>query len=353
MNKWWPTKKSAHASPEADFVRASKDAQIDRVWKLTALPRAEFDLTYGALFNNLSKYLAHAPLDDAGFDIECHLQALLNEVIDALRVRQSRIIPKHLPTEDAARVSELMSFALAVVIVADNTARMVGGLVLKAGHTSWCALLDPIPKGAEIVASHDPHPAFGSLLIGVLVGEAGLRWLSQESIVLDEVLRYFSGAPDSELRALTGATMSAINTPQIDERPVAIPTLDATQQSKSESSGAKVAQGWLYVTWLRQQLDSKALSPNTASSFIHALDDASAFLVVPEAFEAYAEERGMPIKRVQNQVKRLGLHRIQPHGKDLFRGTVAGRKVQGMIFKDAGSFWSTSPIPSDLVEVRR
>ncbi|MCA8838169.1 MAG: DNA-binding domain-containing protein [Proteobacteria bacterium] len=352
MNKWWPTKKSAHSSPEAGVVRASKDAQIDRVWKLTALPRSEFDLTYGALFNNLSKYLAHAPFDDAVFDIERHLQALLNEVIDALRVRQSRIIPKHLPTEDAARVSELMSFALAVVIVADNTARRVGGLSLKSSHTSWCALLDPIPKGAEVVASDSPHPAFGGLLLGVLVGEAGLRWLSQESIVLDEVLRYFSAAPNSELRALTGATVSPVSRPQIEVPPVAIPMPDATQQS-GKSSKVKVAQGWLYVSWLRQQLDSKALSPNTASSFIHALEDASAFLVVPEAFEAYAKERGVPIKRVQNQVKRLGLHRIQPHGKDLFRGTVAGRKVQGMIFKDVGSFWSTSPNPSDLVEVRR
>jgi hypothetical protein len=116
---------------------------------------------------------------------------------------------------------------------------------------------------------------------------------------------------------------------------------------------AKVALGWHYVTWVREQLNSKSMAANTATSFIHALDDKSAFLVVPEAFEAYAEERGVPIKRVQNQVKRLGLHRIQSHGKDLYRATLAGRKVQGMIFKDVAQFWSHSPSPSEAVEVRR
>lgn len=349
MSKWWPTKQSDRASSDVGAVLGSKDAQIDRIWKLTALPRAEFDLTYGALFGNLFAYLAYAPSRDTKHDMERQTQALLNDVTDALRVRQSRIIPKHLPTEDAARVSELMSFALAVVIIADNTAQMVGGLSLKVSHTSWCALLDPIPKGAEIVACHDVHPAFGGLLLGVLVGEAGLRWLSQEPIVLDEVLRYFSVSQDSELRVLASGTSKLSPSSSTDGLPSAIRATESEQQLAT----AKVAQGWHYVAWLREQLDSKAISANTASSFIHALHDDSAFLVVPEAFEAYAETRGVPVKRVQNQVKRLGLHRIQPHGKDLYRGTVAGRKVQGMIFKDAASFWSHAPKPSDLVAVRR
>ena len=326
---------------------ADEASQVSRIWKLTALPRDEFDLTYGALFKNAWRYAAHLPNDDALPDLNALKSDILTKTIAVLRTRQSRILPKRLPTEDAARVSELVSFALAVVVLADRFAQALGGLQLKHGAQSWCALLEPIPKHSEITHQHTPHAAFGSLLIGVLVTPEGLRWLAQEPVVLDEMLRYFSNDASSEFRLLVdGQTQAPATVQAIEEteEPVAV---------ADKAAGVKVANGWRFVSWVREQLISNRLSANAPSSFIHALSDDTAYLVVPEAFEAYAEASGLPPRRVQNQVVRLGLHRIKPDGKNLYRGTLDGRKVRGMVFNEAGAFWAKSPPPSDAVKVRR
>ena len=264
-----------------------------------------------------------------------------------LRTRKSRILPKRLPTEDAARLSELVSFALAVVVVCDRFAQALGGLQLKQGTKNWCALLDDVPENSEIIQQQTTHPAFGSLLVGVLVTPEGLRWLAQEPIVIDEMLRYFSNEVGSEFRLLIDGEVQSDSHVQGSEdvEPAAAPT--------DKPASDKVAKGWRYVSWVREQLASNTLTANSPTSFIHALSDDTAYLVVPEAFEGYAEANGVPPRRVQNQVVRLGLHRIKPDGKNLYRGTLDGRKVQGMVIKDVAAFWAKSPSPSEAVKVRR
>jgi len=352
MSTWWRTKRSEQngihpsaAVSHADDIDAA--TLQSRIWKLTALPRDEFDLTYGALFNNAWHYAAHLPVDDALPDLKALKSDILSEITVVLRARQSRILPKRLPTEDAARLAELVSFALAVVVLTDRFAQSVGGLQLKHGATSWCALLEPIPKHSENVHRHTPHAAFGSLLIGVLVSPEGLRWLAQEPIILDEVLRYFANDPGSEFRLLVDGESQAPSA-DTDQAVQQVPT-----PGNDKSGDDKVANGWRYVSWVREQLAANTLSANGPESFIHALPDNAAYLVVPEAFEGFAEASGVPANRVKNQVVRLGLHRIKADGKNLYRGTLDGRKVQGMVFKDTSAFWAKPPSPSDAVKVRR
>ena len=80
--------------------------------------------------------------------------------VAALRVRQARVVPRFAAAEDAARLAEVMNFALATCVAAERFAGVAG----RAAAPGW----RPI----------------GVLLLGRLAGEAGLGWLGQEPAAL-------------------------------------------------------------------------------------------------------------------------------------------------------------------------
>ena len=66
MSTWWRTKRSEQNGIEPSAATVPTDpgdeaAQQSRMWKLTALPRDEFDLTYGALIKRAWRYVANLP----------------------------------------------------------------------------------------------------------------------------------------------------------------------------------------------------------------------------------------------------------------------------------------------------
>ena len=89
--------------------------------------------------------------------------------VAALRARQARVLPRFAAAEDAARLAEVMSFALAACVVAERFAAVAG----RATAPGWRPLTDDLPETTALGGAAPPRP-FGALLLARLAGEAGL-----------------------------------------------------------------------------------------------------------------------------------------------------------------------------------
>ena len=379
----------------ADAHDASGDHErwLATIWRNTALARGEFDVTYAAFLNRALAYLESTPSggwpSSEYHDVRKKTLTLVNT---ALRIRQAHIIPRGIPSEDASRLSEVITFVVAVAVVLEQVYKYVGVLKFENDGPRWCPLLETMPKDAEVVGKQTMDPSYALVLMPKLVTEEGLRWLSQEPEALNELLMYFtrdsrSGiAPvldmayrKAPLESIPESSPETPRTPlRASEAPSTLddaadptrtaesriePIIDLPQANASETplngSGAPVsavatpqqangqpshhkpAKGFVFLNWLRNQLDQGQIEANARDSAIHVLSDGTVFLLVPQAFERYAEEKEVSPKLVQNQLVRLKQHRIKKGGKDIFLGQLDGgrKKLPGLVLKDADVLW--------------
>ena len=99
----------AEAAGAADVFTAPERERIEALWRPTALPRAEFEATYGAMLGGFRHYAASA----RGEVWAALRRESLACAVAALRARQARVLPRFTAAEYAARLAEAMSFALA------------------------------------------------------------------------------------------------------------------------------------------------------------------------------------------------------------------------------------------------
>ena len=152
--------------PAAGVFTDVERERIDALWRLTALPRDEFEATYGEMLTGLWRCVARA----AGMEWIVLRDGALACALAALKVRQARIVPRFAPVEDAARLAEVMSFALAACVVSERFAGVLG----RAAAPRWSPLDGDVP--AEAVLSQGPVPrAFGALVLARFVGAARPR----------------------------------------------------------------------------------------------------------------------------------------------------------------------------------
>ena len=121
------------------------DTECERVtalWRLTALPRAEFDATYGDMLFRFWRYVA-AP---GGADWTTLKDEALICATAALRVRQARVLPRFGAAEEAARLHEVMSFALTAAVLAERLGQVAG----RSRAPDWCPLTEDVPASAVL-----------------------------------------------------------------------------------------------------------------------------------------------------------------------------------------------------------
>ena len=193
----------AEAPGAADVFTAPEREGIEALWRLTALPRAEFEATYGVMLGGFWRYAASA----RGEAWATLRRETLVCAVAALRARQARVLPRFAAAEDAARLAEVMSFALAACVVAERFAAVAG----RAAAPGWRPLTDDVPETTALAGEAPPRP-FGALLLARLAGEAGLGWLGQEPAALRALAAYFGDGP-SELRAIAGEAERRIGLP--------------------------------------------------------------------------------------------------------------------------------------------
>lgn len=366
-----------NASPLAD--RVFNDDERERlmaVWRLTALPRDEFEATYGDLFRCCWRVVAAGP----GVEWIVLRDRALAHVTAALKVRQAYVLPRFAAAEDAARLAEAMSFALAACVLAERFAGVLG----RAVAPGWSPLHGDVPAATAL--SDVPVPrSFGALLLTRLVGHAGHEWLAQEREALWAAAAYF-GEGRSELREIGRDAAARIGLPLAEAaaeptpaRPAGVP--DTAPEASAEPDGAQpptgmpsepapdaartpdptdgpptvggVGKGWLWINWVRAGVHDGSIAVNAERGWLHNVGGA-AFVVVPDGYEAFEAPDGASPKTVRNRVSNLGRQRRrkwQGRRVDEFRAKLAdGRRVPGMVFPGE-LIWDDRPPPSAEAEV--
>lgn len=352
-------RQGGQSDPLADAPKheqTPEDAEkLSGIWKLTALPRAEFDITYGQLIDRSVYYLSRAP--ENGWpetkygDVRA---AMFRLMFYALKVRKGRILPRGVPSEDAARLSELMSYLVAVIVCLEQVAS-VAGTVLVSGSLEkrWTPTIAPCPSGRKVIGRRPVPTSFALLLYTQLVPVEGQEWIGQEGAGLTALLRYFDSPKRSELYELISLAKSkafpdAQSTTAIDlDDPVEHDQAPSSEEKFSalnptESDGTPTDQpkpkGWQFFHWLQNQVSDSGESLNQDSSNVHVLPGGAVFLVSPDAFAGYAEETGVSAKNIQNSVLRLKMHRVIEGGRTHFAAKIPGRKsIRGFVFKDGAA----------------
>ena len=325
-----------------------------------ALPRAEFEATYGAMLGGFWRYAAGARGEAW---VAVRRESLVCAVA-ALRARQARVLPRFAAAEDAARLAEVMSFTLAACVVAERFAAVAG----RAMAPGWRPLTDDVPESAVVAAAPPPRP-FGALLLARLAGEAGLGWLGQEPPALRALAVYFGDGP-SELRAIAEEAERRIGLP-LDRGP-AVPAPDPPPAEESAADPPEAPQpqpatagpgpapgrapppaiggegaGWEWINWVRTGLRDGSVAVNTPGAWLHNIAG-EAYVVSPACFEAFAAGRDLAPATVCNRVVRLGRHRqrASPSGSaNVFRAVLAdGSRVKGMVFPGE-LVWDDDPPP--------
>ena len=152
----------AAAPGAADVFTAPERERVEALWRLTALPRAEFDATYGAMVGGFWRWAASA----RGEAWAALRRETLACAVAALRARQARVLPRFAAAEDAARLAEVMSFALAACVVAERFAAVAGPGRRPPG---WRPLTDDVARERHVggrsptapVRRPAPRPARG------------------------------------------------------------------------------------------------------------------------------------------------------------------------------------------------
>ena len=354
----------AEAPGAADVFTAPERERVEALWRLTALPRAEFDATYGAMLGGFWRYAASA----RGEAWAALRRESLACAVAALRARQARVLPRFAAAEDAARLAEVMSFALAACVVAERFAALAG----RATAPGWRPLTDDVPETAAPGGAPPPRP-FGALLLARLAGEAGLGWLGQEPAALRALAAYFGDGP-SELRAITEEAERRIGLPLDRGPPVSVPAASPAEEAASDGPAAPEPQatttepapkptpapertppptvggegaGWEWINWVRAGLRDGSVPINAAGAWLHNIAG-EAYVVSSACFEAFAAGRDLAPATVRNRVVRLGRHRqrASPSGSaNLFRAVLAdGSRVKGMVFPGE-LIWDDDPPP--------
>ena len=346
--------------------------------RLTALPPAEFDATYGALLRRAWRMIA-AP---RGPDWTAVRERTLACLVGALKVRRAHVLPRFAAAEDAYRLTEAMSFALAACVVAERFAPALG----RAARSGWCPLTGAVPADAELADVAVP-PSFGALLLPRLFGPAGREWLAEQPEALLEAAAYFGGGP-SRLRAIADDAAARIGLPVENPAPAVETSTDDARQAAPEAAGAASGTaggtttapddaagadpaggadpdraapdigtgrvGWRWFNWVRAGLRGGSVVPNAEGGWLHNIDGA-AYVVDPDCFEALAAAESMPPKSIRNRVLKLGRHRTRRSAggrADAFPAELTdGRRVSGMLF-DGALFWDRDAPPASTAVLR-
>ncbi|MYE13190.1 MAG: hypothetical protein F4X99_16365 [Gammaproteobacteria bacterium] len=348
---------AAAIAREGLFTKPEQE-RIDALWCLTALPRAEFDATYGEM---LVRFWRCAK-EGRGVEWIVLRDQALACAIAALKVRQARVVPRSAPVEDAARLAEVMSFALTACVLAERFGQVVG----RVAGPGWHPLSGDVPAAAELVDVEAPR-AFGALLLPRLVGRAGDEWLGAQPEALREVAAYF-GEGGSELREIGHDAQARIGLPVAEPTPDESSAEDAsirerkpnsettagspegnTAPAREERGGSEAPErynggsdigdgreGWRWINWARAGLcDGGGVVANAADGWLHNIGG-DAYCIEPDCFEVFAASESARVKTVRNRVVRLDRHRAKRRAwgkQDAFRAQLAdGRRVSGMIF---------------------
>ena len=128
-------------------------------------------------------------------------------------------------------------------------------------------------------------------------------------------------------------------------------------ESPAPEPGSSIPSGEHFTAWLRQSIQTHKLIINDAKALVHTVDG-TAYLISPGVFQRYAQEHlqvaklakseGLPgWQWVQKRFEKLGLHRKQDNGLNIWTCEVKGprksRRVHGYLLTHPGALFHDVP----------
>ena len=224
--------------------------------------------------------------------------------------------------EEAARLHEVMSFALAAAVVAERFGQVAGRASTRTG--------------ARAIAVE------AAVRVGLAVNAPATAAAPAAEDLCNECEQPDERPSDCEPADVAEETRA-------EERRSERSAADAGTEPPvqlPELIGGKGA-GWPWINWVRAGLRDGTIPADAKGGWMHNIAG-EAYVVVPECFEAFAQVENVDAKTVKNQVVRLGRHRERKSRSgqaNSFRAELPdGRRVDGMVFP-GDLIWDDDPPP--------
>ncbi len=166
---------------------------------------------------------------------------------------------------------------------------------------------------------------------------------------IDALLQLF-GTPDVEPPT---APVPAAELPQATVPPASVAATPAASEPQQDDAPG----GEHFVAWLKRGIQSRTLIINDAKALVHTTAD-TAYLVSPGVFQRYAQEHPQVAflakqdklqdwQWVQKRFEKLGLHRKQDNGLNIWTVEVTGprksRRLHGYLLEDPQHLFDEVP----------
>jgi len=171
---------------------------------------------------------------------------------------------------------------------------------------------------------------------------------------MDELIALMVPSPAPTTEELSAAPITP-SAPADDTQPPsheAEPLLTLTQPNTQITPSAEH-----FMTWLKHALATRKLILNDAKALVHTVDN-TAFLVSPGIFQRYAQEHPQTAtlaksegqqdwQWLQKRFEKLGLHRKQPNGLNIWTCEVTGprksRRLHGYLLNNPDGLFGDTP----------
>lgn len=235
--------------------------------------------------------------------------------------------------------------SFAGVVRVDQDINVAGDAVAKTAATTATSPSDktsPLPPPTSLSASSTPSPASDTIdaLLDLLGGPM--------STSVEEA----GNGPSTSPRAIAGNDVPTLPTSSIDEAPPPTEPFSA-----STSVSGTTPSGDHFFAWLQNGIQTRRLIINDAKALVHTVAG-TVFLVSPGIFQRYAQahpgvarlaeqEQQTEWTWVQKRFERLGLHRKQDNGLNIWTCEVTGprknRRLHGYLLVAGSMLFAEVP----------
>jgi len=168
---------------------------------------------------------------------------------------------------------------------------------------------------------------------------------------VEELLELLDSSPASTATAMPLQPLAEKPTPLPDHKPADTTPVQAVHQDDANPSGAH------FLAWLRQSIQTRKLIINDAKALVHTVAG-TAYLVSPGVFQRYAQEHPQITalakqdklpewQWVQKRFEKLGLHRKQASGLNIWNCEVTGprksRRLHGYLLTSPETLFHETP----------
>ncbi|MBQ1558849.1 MAG: TraI domain-containing protein [Pseudomonas sp.] len=168
---------------------------------------------------------------------------------------------------------------------------------------------------------------------------------------VEELLELLDSSPASTATAVPLQPLAEKPTPLPDHKPADTTPVQAVHQDDANPSGAH------FLAWLRQSIQTRKLIINDAKALVHTVAG-TAYLVSPGVFQRYAQEHPQITalakqdklpewQWVQKRFEKLGLHRKQASGLNIWNCEVTGprksRRLHGYLLTSPETLFHETP----------